>query len=191
MTAPERITTIDHVAHALITQCGTPFDVFLSEALASGQTTFATRTEYPQWVARPFKSDIRDDLPPMTCRISQVDAGKRQPAGSLISVSDLELSKGVAYHSARFLRTGDERIYMPSHVRVEETTLPDTMMTALVGQHVTALVDHPALRHPGLIIEGLSQDDGSLVIQLPEILIDAGPEGRDEIPYTRPEREDD
>lgn len=190
MNAPGRITTIDLIAHELIRHA-VPFDLFLREALASGQKTFATRNQYPQWVARLLRSEIRADLPPMTCTMSIVDADGPLPAGTLMGVRYLALSEGITYHSAHILRTGNERVSVPAHILVDETTLPDTMMTGYVGQHVTALVDHPALRHPDLMIAGLSDDEGSLVIQLPEILVDAGPEGLDAIPYSRPARSDE
>lgn len=77
-------------------------------------------------------------------------------------VAGLRLAPGVTYTSRhdRFysgcgMGSDDPttiRVTFEAAVRVADTTPPETVLDALVGRHASAVIDHPALRDPGLVV---------------------------------------
>jgi len=94
----------------------------------------------------PFAAALRE---PHTAGVhAEFDAGGHLDTGSI------DFGKGVTLRAAQ----GATRLIVP--------TLPDTLASALTGRHVSAVVEHPWLSDPALLIERVDDEDGRLSLVL-------------------------
>lgn len=104
--------------------------------------------------------------------------------GTVIRARHITLAPGCSYVSAddNFVSTagwgsddvGMQRVHFPSTLRIDGSVPPNSMLETLPGRHVSAVVSHPMLADPRLVIKtaGLNGSPGDwrgMYVTLPQI----------------------
>lgn len=105
-------------------------------------------------------------------------------AGTSIGARRIVLGPGCSYKSAddqlvssfgwRSDNTASRRVHFPVALSIDGAVPPDSVLEALPGRHVSAVLDHPALADPRLVIgkAGLNGSPGDwkgMYVLLPQI----------------------
>lgn len=81
----------------------------------------------------------------------------RSPVPDRIEMARLDLGRG------GLIKTSDKGVVT---LEIADTQLPHSLMNGIVGTSITAIVGHPILDDPRIVVRGVSQRKGTLVIRL-------------------------
>ena len=181
---PPSMIAVDEITRAAVEHCGTPFHRFLSSVLSMGRNTFELSDDDRGENRMPGID--RGKVPPMFYSYDSRPGGRDRPRIARLWARDLKIGENVRFtsrstvlHSARTGSPG-ATYELPASLVISECEMPETIVTTLVGDHVSRVVAHPALEHPDLIITQIDRtDEGNIRIGLKSVRVNVGKTGRD------------
>lgn len=181
---PPGMIAVDEITRAAVEHGGTPFHRFLAAVLSTGRNTFDLSTGGRTPDRLPGLDP--EKLPVMFGSYDSRPGGRDRPRIARLWTRDLRIAENVRFtsrsmmlHSAQTGPAGVE-YEVPASIVIDNLDMPETLASALIGEHVGKVVAHPALEHPDLIVTSVDRVDGGGVrVGLKQVRVNVGPTGRD------------
>lgn len=171
------MSVLPWTADVVLARLLSPDDMKILIQMAERETSANLRGDFamdferkPEWGACTFQYDRRDNI-------------------RHLQIAGLQLAPGITYQSKNDRQyctagmgsdqTGYRRVVFEACVRVANQTPPETILNALTGRHVSAVIEHPSLVHPDLtiklaVLNGRPGEWNSFSMLLETVIVDVG-----------------